>query len=308
MSALDRILDGIEVDLAPFALCEVRGHGRLNLGKDENALLHYVLAGKGWITLADQRRIPLGTGSLAIVPANQRHLLEAERQQSTELPTCEPMGEDWTLHRVGFGKGGLLVVCGRISASYRGVRGIFDFLPRPVVADLGGPPEARAALEQLVAELARPGPGSRALARSLLLQCLILVLRRKRSEIGETLGWLGAIEHAGIWPAVKVILERPEDAHSLERLAAAAGMSRSAFAEHFKAVMGRGPMDLVRETRLRQAARLLRDSKLPVKAIAGKIGYASRSYFSRAFQASYGMAPADYRLSRQKRETQATRA
>ena len=72
-------------------------------------------------------------------------------------------------------------------------------------------------------------------------------------------------------------------------------MSRSSFAEHFKATFGRGPMELVKETRLRQAARLLLTTDSSVKRIAHQVGYTSRSYFTRAFTAAYGASPADYR-------------
>ncbi|MEE8505853.1 MAG: helix-turn-helix domain-containing protein [Kiloniellales bacterium] len=41
--------------------------------------------------------------------------------------------------------------------------------------------------------------------------------------------------------------------------------------------------------------RFLRTTELPVKTIAGKIGYKSRSNFSRAFKAIYGVDPNAYR-------------
>jgi AraC-like DNA-binding protein len=302
MSALGKILNGIEIEIEPFALCELRGPGHLNLERQDNALLHYVLAGRGWIEVPGLPKIPLSSGSMAIVPANLRHHLKADESQSTILPSCGPVIPGWQVNRVGFGDHGLLVVCGRISASYLGVQGIFDVLRAPILAHLETLPEARNALEQLLREIASPGPGSQALARSLMLQCLILVLRQQKSELHAALRWLGTIEHSGLWPAIKAILNGSQAPHSLESLAAVAGMSRSAFAEHFKAAMGQGPMDFVREMRLRHAARLLVNSELPIKTIAGKIGYASRSYFSRAFQASYGMAPAAYRIEQQKKE------
>ena len=72
-------------------------------------------------------------------------------------------------------------------------------------------------------------------------------------------------------------------------------MSRSSFAEHFKTTFGRGPMELVKEVRLRQAARLLLTTDSSIKRVARNVGYTSRSYFTRAFTATYGTSPADYR-------------
>ncbi len=49
--------------------------------------------------------------------------------------------------------------------------------------------------------------------------------------------------------------------------------------------------------RLRRAERLLAETKLPVKSVAARVGYASRSHFSRAFKAAFGIDPAAYRTA-----------
>ena len=72
-------------------------------------------------------------------------------------------------------------------------------------------------------------------------------------------------------------------------------MSRSVFAEHFAQAFGRGPMEFLKEIRLRRAAHLLRCTDMPIKSLAQSIGYASRSSFTHAFKDLYRVAPADYR-------------
>ncbi len=74
-------------------------------------------------------------------------------------------------------------------------------------------------------------------------------------------------------------------------------MSRAAFAERFRATFERSPMAFLRDLRLRRAARLLAETDLPVKTVAGRVGFASRSHFSRAFKASFGADPAAYRAT-----------
>ncbi len=70
---------------------------------------------------------------------------------------------------------------------------------------------------------------------------------------------------------------------------------RSAFSAHFARAFGQSPHGFLTERRLRQAARFLETTELPIKTIAGKIGYRSRSNFSRAFKAMYGIDPLAYR-------------
>jgi transcriptional regulator GlxA family with amidase domain len=94
------------------------------------------------------------------------------------------------------------------------------------------------------------------------------------------------------------MMDRPSAPFTLEGLAEIAGMSRAAFAERFKQAFERTPMEFLRDVRLRLAARLLTTSDLPVKTVAGRVGFASRSHFSRAFKAYAGRDPAAYRAAK----------
>ena len=73
-------------------------------------------------------------------------------------------------------------------------------------------------------------------------------------------------------------------------------MSRSSFALRFALAFGTTPMEFVKGVRLRYAAKLLRSTDLPVSVIASKIGYASRTHFSRTFRAAYGRDPQSFRV------------
>jgi transcriptional regulator GlxA family with amidase domain len=93
-----------------------------------------------------------------------------------------------------------------------------------------------------------------------------------------------------------VVLEHPERDHSLESLAELATMSRSAFADQFRAVFGRTPMAFLRDVRLRRGAELLRSTDLTIESIH-RVGFASRSHFGRAFQQRFDTPPASFRAS-----------
>jgi transcriptional regulator GlxA family with amidase domain len=94
---------------------------------------------------------------------------------------------------------------------------------------------------------------------------------------------------------IAAVSDRPEADHTLQSLADIAGMSRATFAEHFRKAFGRTPMDHLKEVRLRRAARYLAATDLPVKTVAARVGFDSRSYFSRAFKAFAGIDPAGFR-------------
>jgi transcriptional regulator GlxA family with amidase domain len=131
---------------------------------------------------------------------------------------------------------------------------------------------------------------------ALMNQCLIEVLRRVSEQTEGSLPWLSAVEDPRLSGVLDTILNQPEQAHTLESLAEAAHMSRSTFIRHFEQSFQRTPMDYLRDVRLRKAAQLLKRNGLSVDGIANKVGFASRSHFSRAFQAQFGCSPSDFRI------------
>lgn len=197
----------------------------------------------------------------------------------------------------GDGSRDLLVICGTISASYAGAFGLFDYLHEPIVQDVSSEEIIRHAFELLLAEVSRPGLGTQALTEALMKQCLILLLRRHLSDAGVASPFFAALKDERLARAVMVILERPASAHTVDSLARVSGMSRSSFAESFSGTFGTSPIEFVQRVRLRLAAHLLGATDLPVKVIASSIGYSSRSYFSRAFRAAYGVDPSTFRAT-----------
>jgi len=63
----------------------------------------------------------------------------------------------------------------------------------------------------------------------------------------------------------------------------------------FKKETGRSVFDYVRELRIHYAKTLLQDASLSLTTIAGRCGFQSLAFFSRAFKQSAGLAPSVYR-------------
>jgi transcriptional regulator GlxA family with amidase domain len=72
-------------------------------------------------------------------------------------------------------------------------------------------------------------------------------------------------------------------------------MSRSAFSERFRSLVGEPPIRYLTELRLTRAARLLRTSDATVADVARTVGYGSEEALSRAFKSRYGEAPSVFR-------------
>jgi AraC-like DNA-binding protein len=93
------------------------------------------------------------------------------------------------------------------------------------------------------------------------------------------------------------MVAHPGARHSVNSLARTAFLSRSAFVARFSRVVGRSPMMIVRDLRMRQAAAQLGSTTMTIDEVARHAGYVSRSSFVRAFREAHGCDPTSYRRS-----------
>lgn len=151
----------------------------------------------------------------------------------------------------------------------------------------------RPALDLLFAETDRVRCGSRLLAERLFEVVLIQLLRwllDNPQRAGITNGLIMGLTDARLARALVALHRSPTEDWSLARMAAQAGMSRSAFAAAFKQATGTTPAEHLSDWRLTLATAQLR-SGLPIKLIAAELGYANASSLSRAFKQRFGASP-----------------
>ena len=82
---------------------------------------------------------------------------------------------------------------------------------------------------------------------------------------------------------------------NVNRLKKACGIRDNSVAIHFHSAVGQPPHAYISQCRLETAARLLRDTDLPVWKISEMLGFSSIQVFSRAFHRWCGQRPTTYR-------------
>ncbi|MDD2730297.1 response regulator [Malikia sp.] len=87
-------------------------------------------------------------------------------------------------------------------------------------------------------------------------------------------------------------LAQPPD---LAGLAKAVGTNARRLNEAFRSCAGATVFEYLREARMEQARKLLRETSLAVQVIACDLGYDNPANFSTAFRARFGLSPRDYR-------------
>ena len=289
----------MEVD--PFAVCSVSSGWSLQLPGPPDVMLHFVLEGSGTLRLDDGEEMPLYPYTLAVVPHGVAHSLVCARDGGPEqvAHSGKRSGDELAQFVAGsLEDTEFRVACGLIQVTYGDTLALFRYLPKTMVVDLSGFPQVRSAFEGILAEQSAGGPGSHTMTTSLMNQCLVYLLRRLAQQVEPPLSWLSALEDPGLGEALELMIEHPEQDHSVESLADTAMMSRSTFATRFRESFGHPPLAFLQEVRLRRGAELLRrDDRLSIDQVAHRVGFASRSHFARSFKTQFGATPSAFRAS-----------
>lgn len=292
---LDKLLSNLDIQVEPFSLCEVSPGRRLLLPGSGRVMLHFVLVGSGFVRSAAGAVQPLAPCSLAIVPRRAQHSLEPQDGAVEECAIDPYPGSLPNAPVISTGSiepPEMIVACGLVRVRYGAALGLFDKLDDVLVEDLSDIPQAQTAFEAILAEQSDAGPGSEAMKAALMSQCIVYLLRRLCEGSTCSLPWLATLEDDRLARVLDRILQNPAESHTVESLAETASMSRSAFAETFTKAFGLPPMSMVRRIRMERALGLLeRGDDLPMETVARRVGFSSRSHFSRAFKKHFGVPP-----------------
>ena len=295
---LERLLITLAVRIHAFAVCEIKLGWRLTFEPMEAVTIHFILAGAGTVRVDGGSHLPFEQHSIIVVPARVSQSLgtmDAYADQRAGEDNCSLVEGGLVKFVAGDGSRDIWCVCGTIAATYAGALGLFDGLNDAIVETVTAASPLWSCFEAMLKELATPGIGAQALTEALMKQCLILLLRQHLTHESADSPFFAALHDRRLARAITAIVERPSAPHTVDSLAALAGMSRSTFADRFTAMFGQAPIEFVQRVRLRLGAHLLGSTDLPVKVIAASVGYGSRSYFTRAFRAAYGTDPSTYR-------------
>ncbi len=323
------VLRAVRLSAEVFGRYEVSAPWGMRVpGEGEHFLAFYVVArGGAWLERegtaggAPEREIPLSAGDVVLLPHGGTHVLrDASRAGAVEHTVgaggC-PRPASTTTVRFGGGGPTTAFVAGAFRFGVEARSVLLETLP-PVLHVAAGDPEMgphlTATVQLILAESAAPGPGSlmltSRLAEILLVQALRVHAQRTHAqrEAAEHRHGLCALVDPHVGAALRLIHGRPAEAWTVERLARAVGMSRSAFAARFTALVGEAPLQYVTRWRMTVAAELLRDGEESVAAVAERTGYQNPAAFMKAFTRVLGVGPGAYRRAARRRGASASGA
>ena len=244
----------------------------------------------------------LTAGDLLMLPRDDDHLLGSDLHLApTPSDTLVLPAADGELMRIEHGGGGekTRFVCGFLSCDERLCGPMLGSLPRILRVPLGdGPATAwlTSLLQAGTRETSAPRPGGETVLAKLSELVFVEAMRRYIELLPEQeKGWLAGLRDRFVGRALALMHERPERDWTVEELAAAVGLSRSALAQRFSDFIGQPPMQYLTRWRLTIAAQRLRSETASLARIAEDSGYDSEAAFNRAFKRALGTTPAAWR-------------
>jgi AraC-like DNA-binding protein len=264
-------------------------------------LAHFAMLSRGncWLSVEGiPEAIPL-TGGDCFLVAKGTSIVLRDSPRTRPRVTFREIGASANGNVALCGGGGAptTIVCGSLSFDRASLKPIRQLLPSFILMRAH---EARTlalhnTVQALASEMAEQAPGSEVVATRLAEVLFIQVLRAHIASGPErNKGWLRAVFDPQLGAALTAIHDRVNAPWTVESLAAATGMSRSAFAARFKELVGQTPLDYVTEWRMQKAMQLLQERDKKLIDVARLVGYESDAAFSKAFKRVVGTNPGGY--------------
>nr|WP_302649784.1 AraC family transcriptional regulator [uncultured Agathobaculum sp.] len=157
-----------------------------------------------------------------------------------------------------------------------------------------GQREVRTLLAQIVQACQTPRLGSQLAVKAALLGIVAVCARSGLIE-GRQMRPNADYKARQLKGIVGYLGEHFAEPLTLSAVAAQFGLSPQYFSTFFRENFGRTFTQHVNSLRIEQAARLLRETDLPVMEIAFNVGFDNFSYFIKRFREVYGVSPSHYR-------------
>lgn len=127
--------------------------------------------------------------------------------------------------------------------------------------------------------------------------------KRQRNLYGNSAAMVDRLETPEVRGNDEALMERivqsvnrhlADSEFSVEQLCSEAGISRAHLHRKMKEMTGMPVTEFIRNIRLEQAARMLRERKLNITQVAYSVGFSNQGYFSTVFHKHFGVSPREY--------------
>lgn len=274
--------------------------GAIRFPCDRSIGLHVVTRGQAFIHAPGlSEPLALKAGDIALMARGCTHFLSGRRDLDTAA--IVEGAEPWPLHDAGEGRAppAITVISGAYQFWNKPVHPFFHDMPNWLVlngADLPKLGPISLTIGLLDEETRRRELGTEAIVHALLDVIFTYVLRHVAERHGASgQSWSHAVADLQIRKAVVLMHEDSTRQWTLDELATAVALSRTVFAERFRAAMGDTPLNYLRMVRVQKAMKILSEADEKLEEVARRVGYQDAFGFSKVFKRVVGVSPSEFR-------------
>ncbi len=259
---------------------------------DLRASFHVISHGDCWLRVPDSDTpLALHEGDLVICLRNPPHFVTPDSKYPAEdLARNRPVGEDVQGEST-------TLICGKCEFLQYSWNPILEALQNIMVIPTKDSEKTNLGIiiKLMIAEAEANNSSSSAIIDRLSDILLIEAIRTYSQFNEQDKGFLAALKDSRISKALSGFHKTPEQNWSVQTLSEMAAMSRSAFADLFKHMVGMSPMEYVTGWRMQHAYDVLSSDHTSVTQIAEDSGYQSEAAFRKAFKKQFGVGPGSVR-------------
>lgn len=299
MDPITDIITAVRVESVCYGRLNATAPWGLRINPAGYAVFSYVAQGAGWMNV-DGIRDPFhfAPGDFFLLAPGRQFTLQDNI--SSELRELDDELREKFRHSLPWGGGGSLtsLICGKFlfGETHSGI--LADLLPPVIHVSANDANTATFAKTlELLADETRDGSAASQLVMHRLAD--VLFLQAIRAHIAAphegTTGWVRALGDPQIGASLRSMHNSIERDWTVAALASDVGMSRSAYAQRFKILLGEGPLEYLTRWRMYRAAEMLSRSDQTLIDVARAVGYDSDSAFQRVFKRVHSAPPGAFR-------------
>jgi AraC-like DNA-binding protein len=289
MDILSEILESNRLHAEVYLHSSFCGEWALESSSTQTATFHVVARGSCWLHISgSEHPEALRAGDLVVFPHNSKHYISnSEIQPSIEV-LSKQHGQDQESGP------STSMICGYFKFADNRWNPLLDAMPpylvirSEVTSDTGN---MNSLINFMIYEAESGQLGVDVVINRLSDVLFTHVVRTYIEQYKPEEGFIAALADHKLAKCLDAFHNKPGDNWSVESLAKSAGMSRSAFSEHFHHVTDQTPMQYVKQWRMQKAYDLLTTTEQSTQQIAEQCGYQSEASFSKLFKKFFSKGP-----------------
>ena len=299
VDVLSDILHAIRFRASSYYCVEFASPWGIDEPKSERCTFHAVVRGHAWLhTPENEKPLYLSAGDIVALPTGAPHQI-SDRPDSSLTPGSEVLEKIWQNDNPFDGEVGVTtLLCGYFQYQKKTQLPLLRDMPSLLYIKSNEDPELTW-LNNLINTLAHESrslkPGGKVVVDRLTEVLVIQLLRWYMNNQQGTHGYFRALADERLSHALSQLHHHPSRAWTVKSMAHTAGMSRSAFANHFHDIVGITPLAYLSQWRMHIAYTLLIDGNESMLSIAEQVGYKSEASFGKAFKNITGESPGQVR-------------